>query len=363
VIALGAIVVVILAVKDQRVAALAINGKIAFVSSDQTIYTVNPDGLGLVRLTPSETGARDRGPDWSPDGTKIVFSRQTFTHQSQIYVMNADGTNPIRITNNTAEERDPAWSPDGTKIAFVSARDGNNEIYVMNADGSNQTRLTNDPGFDTEPAWSPDGTKIAFSTSRDFPGSSGNFAGAIEIYTMNADGSNPVRLTNNLAVDAAPSWSPDGTKIVFNTQRDGLVLVYVMNANGSNPVNITQSTTLDSLDGEWSPDGTTIAFTSFGRTGISNASEIFLMNADGSNIRPLTNSSLDEHELAWQPLASVPTPTPTPPPTPTPSPIPTFKMSGTVTDNKGQPLAGVTMILVSQMQSTQVVFTNQTGNY
>lgn len=360
--ALGAIICFIAGVNNQRVAALAVNGKIAFTLSSNTIYTINPDGLGLVQLTQTGNGFTDRSPAWSPDGTKIAFSRTTFTVQSQIYVMNADGTNPTRITNNSAGDTQPTWSPDGTKIAFVSNRDGNNEIYVMNADGSNQVRLTNDPGFDIDPAWSPDGTKIAFTSSRDFPGITGNIALGFELYTINADGSNPIRLTNNSNVDAGPSWSPDGTKIAFNTQRDGLPLVYVMNANGSNPINITQSTTLDSGDPEWSPDGTTIAFTSFGHVGIGNVSAIFLMNADGSNIRRLSNISTNEHELAWQPLGAAPTPTPTPSPTPTP-PIPTYTISGTVTDNNGQPLAGVPVSLVSNVVATQIVFTNQTGNY
>ena len=74
---------------------------------------------------------------------------------TEIYVMNADGTGQTRLTNNPARESDPAWSPDGTKIAFSSNRDGNDEIYVMDADGSGQTRLTNDAGTDSAPAWSP----------------------------------------------------------------------------------------------------------------------------------------------------------------------------------------------------------------
>jgi TolB protein len=346
----------------RRVEALAANGKIAF-TSDNVIYTINPDGSGLSQLTPIGNGFFDRFPAWSPDGTRIAFGRTTFTIKSQIYVMNADGSNPTRITNNSASDSQPSWSPDGTKIAFVSDRDGNSEIYVMNADGGNQTRLTNNADFDFDPAWSPDGTKIAFSSTRDFPGITGNIANGFEIYSMGANGSNPIRLTNNSAADGQPSWSPDGTRIAFTTQRNGLPLVYVMNADGSNQLNVTQSTTLDSGDPEWSPDGTTIAFTSYNRVGQTNADEVFLMNADGSNIRRITTTSFDEHNLAWQPLGSAPPPTPTPTPTPTPSPAPSFTISGVVTNTNGQGIADVTMILISDVADTQIVFTDQSGNY
>src|SRR5439155_27073989 len=93
------------------------------------------------------------------------------------------------------------------KIAFTSSHDGNPVIYTMEAEGSNQTRLTNNPGYDVSPEWSPDGTKIAFLRSNDFQ---------YDIYVMNADGSNQTRLTNNLVIVERPDWSPDGTRIVFH---------------------------------------------------------------------------------------------------------------------------------------------------
>ena len=357
-IAVAAIVSFVAIFKLDSVAGQASNGKIAF-TSETTIYTINTDGSGLSQLTPTGTLVFDRHAAWSPDGAKIAFSRTTVTTKSQIYVMNADGSNPTRITNNSAGDSQPSWSPDGTRIAFVSDRDGSEEIYVMSADGSNQTRLTNNSDLDFDLAWSPDGTKIAFSTSRDFSGPNRS----LEIYVMNADGSNPIRLTNNSAIDAQPSWSADGTRIAFTSHRDGLPLVYVMKADGTNQTNITQSTFLDSSGPEWSPDGTTIAFTSYNRVGQTNSAEIFLMNADGSNIRRISNTSLDEHELAWQPLGSAPTPTPTPTPTPAPSPSPSWTISGTVTDSTGKGLVDVTMILQNSTADTQIIFTDQNGNY
>ena len=107
-------------------------------------------------------------------------------------------------------------------LAFVSERDGNSEIYVMNMDGTDLLRLTNDAGRDKDPAWSPDGQRIAFASDR---------AGSLDIYVMNADGSNPVRRTDTGSSDA-PAWSPDGSKIAFASQRDGQFGIYVMSVDG-----------------------------------------------------------------------------------------------------------------------------------
>src|SRR5215510_6699516 len=131
----------------RRAKAQAANGRIAFTSNND-IYTINPDGSGLSQLTPTGSRFSDQSPAWSHDSARIAFGRTAFPVGSQIYVMNADGSIPTRITNNSASDRQPSWSPDGTKIAFVSNRDGNDEIYVMNADGSQQIRLTNNTAFD-----------------------------------------------------------------------------------------------------------------------------------------------------------------------------------------------------------------------
>src|SRR5439155_12091092 len=98
----------------------------------------------------------------------------------EIYVMNADGSGQVNLTNNPVDDAYPVWSPDGSKIAFYTARDGNYEVYVMNADGSGQVNLTNNAAADYYPAWSPDGSKILLDSGR-------NGGGYPEIYDMNAD--------------------------------------------------------------------------------------------------------------------------------------------------------------------------------
>jgi Tol biopolymer transport system component len=132
----------------------------------------------------------------APQKAQIAFHSEQ-DGNSEIYVMDADGNNPRRLTNNPAGNWRAAWSPDGKMIAFTSYRDGNPEIYVMDADGNNPRNLTNNPADDSCPMWSPDGKMIAFHSNRD-----GNF----EVYVMDADSNNPRNLTNNPADDCWPSW-------------------------------------------------------------------------------------------------------------------------------------------------------------
>ena len=138
-------------------------------------------------------------PSWSPDGKRIAFvSHRDEKGKYDIYVMDADGKNQQRLTENPGYDRDPSWSPNGERIAFVSDRDGNKEIYLMDADGKNQRRLTRNPSPDTNPSWSPDGQRIVFVSHRD-----GNY----EIYVMNADGARQVRRrTKDGRDDTDPAW-------------------------------------------------------------------------------------------------------------------------------------------------------------
>jgi len=186
------------------------------------------------------------------------------------------------------------------KIAFCSERDGDVEIYVMDADGSEQKNLTNNPAIDEEPSWSPDGTKIAFVSARD-----GNW----EIYIMNADGSDQKDLTNDPAYDGFPRWSPDSTKLAFVSNRDGNNEIYVMNADGGEQKNLTNTATAEEGHPQWTPDGTKIGFVSRRQSRIripflwegSQRAEIYVMNSDGSRKRRLTNTGHDRSPV-WSPV-------------------------------------------------------------
>lgn len=149
---------------------------------------------------------------------KIAFAgilpedARTITNNWEIYTVNADGSEHVKITNNKSIDVSPAWSPDGKKIALmrhtvpqnIEGGDGQEDIYVMNAYGSGQKKLTDSSADDSSPAWSPDGSKIAFMSNR---------ANSLDIFIMNTDGSNVTRLTNNGRANFNPSWSPDGTKV------------------------------------------------------------------------------------------------------------------------------------------------------
>ncbi len=263
------------------------NGKIVFERGHR-IFVMNADGANQTQLT---TTTYDYLPAWSPDGTKIAFSRLIASNVN-VYVMNANGSNPVRLTTNNGDE-DPAWSPDGGKIVFTRHIDSSSKIYVMNANGSNPIRLTHtDEAREYDPVWSPDGGKIAFVKRIADPVHIG-------IYLTDPDGSNPTDLTPTTIEATNPAWSPDGAKILFRKEDS----IWVMNRNGSQQTRLTSSF-LDRSPA-WSPDGTKIAFC----RGFYNEADIFVMDANGTNRVNITNH-LGSETPDWQRIAPTPSPTP-----------------------------------------------------
>ncbi|CAN5691357.1 hypothetical protein BH24GEM1_BH24GEM1_31280 [soil metagenome] len=334
-------------------------GGTAAVSAGQErleIFTVKPDGSDEVRLTSTlGSSSSASAPKYTADGRRIAF-----TQNGQIWAMNADGTSPVQLTASTAGTNTPgSWSPDGSKIVFHTNRDpvppgspaGSNatEIYVMDADGGNQARLTNNLRMDSHPGWSPDGEKIVFRSNLD---------GDHDIYTMNPDGSELTNLTSSSpAEDSGPDWSPDGKQITFHTDRDafgvGRVLnrnleIYRMDADGSDPTRLTftdfsggGNSALDltgyDLLPAWSPKGDRIVFHSgradeFRDTGEIGPTmvpyvaqwDVYTINAvDGSDIRRVTNRPRNDEHCDWQPLRTAAVPPRSAPPPAARHPVPT----------------------------------------
>ena len=219
---------------------------------------------------------------------------------ADIHVITPNGVDR-RITTQAGADVDPAWSPDHSKIAFASDRDGRLDIYVMNADGTDPVRLTTAGVANYSPAWSPDGERIAFVSERDRNP---------EIYAMDADGRNQTRLTNDANADLEPDWSPDGKRIAFhrdNWQTDAINGIYTMRSDGTDVKQLTVSYRGD-WEPAWSPDGGKIVFAraSFYTT------DLYIVNADGTGELQLTSTLPFVTGPTWSPdgvyiaFASVP---------------------------------------------------------
>ena len=306
-----------------------VNGRLAFSRRDLPnpagwIVTSNPDGSGRTTLTATST--QPTLPAWSPDGTKIAFN--SGPGAGEIYVMDANGSGLTNLTNTAESETNSSWSVNG-KIAYERRQGGTGgvpQIWTMNADGSGQTQFSGiTQPTPTGPAWSPDGMKLAFSSGG-------------EIWVINANGTNELRLTTTASTDTDPAWSPDGLKIVFAKGGSGIT---VINADGSNEMPLAGG----GGGPAWSPDGTKIAY--------RGSSGIWTMDASGTNqVRiitdvinfPLCCDSIFENP-AWQPVAMAPG---------------TFTISGRLTRD-GASLNGVTVNLTGSATASTV--TDLIGSY
>lgn len=280
------------------------NGRIAFESSrdgNNEIYVMNADGSVQQNLTQNKK-ANDVFPAWAPDGSQITFSSdRALAGDLDVYVMNADGSGVTRLTNAPGEDRGTSWTSDGELIVFHSARDRDAshafDVWTMNPDGTNQTKIFQNGSAAYVCGDSVNGT-IVFNSSGDPLGTNPvNSDGTrdFEIFTMDLSGGNVFQVTNNGVLDSGPKWSPDCSTISYNSLDTGGSLdVHRVDADGTGDVNLTNTPGVFDAFSAWSPDGTRIVFS----TNRDVNFEIYTMSAvDGSGLQRLTFTGLGEADL------------------------------------------------------------------
>lgn len=263
--------------------------RIAFVRAmkgGDEVFLMDADGRNVRQLTFTKTIIMS--PSWSPDGSSIAYSALS-SGNWLIMVTNITTGQSIDITPWQGLNTTPSWSPvEAGVLAFSSSRDGNAEVYTSRVNGKDIRRLTNHRRIDHSPAWSPDGSRMAFVSDR---------TGNPLIYLMNSDGSDQHRLTATPnAYEDSPAWSPQGDRIAFVLMSDYGFDIATCSPSGDDVVVLTFAQ--GSNEGpKWSPDGLRIIFSSTRGTGTKR---IFIMNRDGSNVRPLTIDG-NSYSPAWAP--------------------------------------------------------------
>ena len=319
------------------------NGKLAFIryhpDENADLWTVNADGSGLTRLTDNEVfgsdSAYDSSPSWSPNGRKILFERyremegasgiftinpdgsaltqlddfrgsaawlpdgrvalSKWEPEAGLYFINADGTGKTRVGPG-ADGAALSWSPDATRFAYTGWSLAGYEVWVSSTDGSDvrkilQLRLYESPN----PIWYP-GPRIAFTRRGD--------GHHFDLWTMNADGTEQVRLTDGETSALVHKWSPDGTRFLFLSDRNAapgdVFDVFTIAADGTRLMNLTPSSTSTENNADWSPDGRLVAFSG----SEEGADGMFTVDTAGRDRARLTTTVGEEHDdhLDWQPL-------------------------------------------------------------
>ncbi len=278
-------------------------GDIAFASDRSgttQIWLMRIDGTDLKQLTDIPEGACQ--PNWSPDGTRLVFispcrGNEALYRGSGLFLVNADGSELTPLPNVPGGDFDPAWSPGGDQIAFASVRNtGRPRLYVINLDDNSTEVISYPYSYDRQPAWSPDGIQLAFVTTQ---------KGPVQIWTMNADGSDQQVFSRSAdAINTYPSWSLDGNLMMFNQidQPGGIPGVVVASyADGIYSEYRYEMGPVPVKEPRYSPDGLWLVFESWPK---GRYHDIFIMTASGAGRAQLTDDIYNDFDAAWRPVVA-----------------------------------------------------------
>jgi TolB protein len=260
--------------------------KIAYVSGrtgQKEIVMADYDGRGTAPVT--RNGSINLMPMWSPDARSLAYTSfvQGYPDLYRAFPFERRPAQTLAAYNGINSS--PAWSPDGKRVALTLSKDGNPELYVLTVATGTLRRLTRHAGIDTEPTWSPTGREIAFVSDRD---------GTPHVYVMDAEGASVRPLTTG-GRHTQPRWSPKGDMIVY-TMRQGTHDIWGVNADGSNPRRLTSGPG-DNQGPTWAPNGRHLMF----QTNRLGSWQIFSMLADGSAQTPVTRGSTESTSPSWSP--------------------------------------------------------------
>jgi TolB protein len=246
------------------------------------IYMMDRDGNNKVRLTSNKV--IDLSPAWSPDCTKIVYC--SFKQRApKIFMMNIKTFSDKLVAGYEGINIGAAFSPNSGGIAFTSSKDYYPNLYSISEGGTGLKRLTNGPDIDVSPTFAPDGSMIAFTSDR---------GGSPQIYVMNLSSGTAKRITFSGGYNTSPDWSPRGDKIAYVGMTGGMFHIYVVNRDGTGTTRLTTGT-YDNEDPSWSPDGRFIVFSST-RTG---RSQLYWMRADGTDQTQMPGTGGNDSSPSW----------------------------------------------------------------
>jgi TolB protein len=266
--------------------------EIAFVSTrggSSEIYVMNADGSNARAATANKS--INTFPSWSPSGESILYTSYRFANKPLLFVSTRGRGKPGRVLSKLGDRMPQyrgVFAPSGSKLAVVMSEGDSSEIFTVSPDGRDLKQLTQNRVIDVSPSWSPDASRLAFVSDR---------SGSPQVYVMNADGSDQRRLTYQGSYNTNPTWSPDGRWIAYETRLDGQFDIWLIDPSGGSNVPLISHPRNDEAP-SWAPNGRKLAFSSTRR----GRSDIYVVDLSGDNLMRLTEDAGNNTNPAWGPF-------------------------------------------------------------